>query len=188
MSLIIKLTIIAGLTTLFSVLVGCSRTIQRQAVINVPVDKAWSSLYDDFDKLHIWSTEVIVCKASETRPYGVGRVCDTTQGELLEDVLEYAPEEKRLVYDARMDVIPFFVSEITNQWEMQALEGGKTEITMTLVTDLWPVFNLIAWPFMEEPFTKIVDESLEEFEYYMEEGKPHPRKQQATQPEQQAPQ
>ena len=154
MSLIIKLSIIAVLVLAFSAFIGCSRTIKRQAVIDVPIDQAWSSLYDDFDKLHVWSTEVIVCKASTTGPFDKGRVCETTQGELYEDVLEYAPAEKRLVYDARMDVIPFFVTEITNQWQMETQGEDKTKITMTLVTDIWPVFNVIAWPFMEEPFTK----------------------------------
>ena len=65
---------------------------------------------------------------------------------------------------------------LVNNWSITPINANRSRIDMRLEMKLLPVFNLVMAPMMKMQMGKVAKESIEELKYFVETGKPHPRK------------
>ena len=155
--------------------------IAKTATINAPPAKAWDLLGPNYQCAGDWASSVFASRPRPGPPQVdgapvAGRVCETSLGPFTETIVGYRPEEMRLSYQATGDKMPGFVRSLTASWALDPVGPGKTRVSMTLVADLAPPFNVLMGWMMRRQFNKVLSESIEEFKHYVETGGPHPRK------------
>ena len=162
--------------------------IQRKIRVAAPVAKAWSVIGPSFADVDQWASNVFISKAHhKTGPSGApssGRVCETSQGTFDESIIGYDEDRHTIAYAVTGKSVPGFVRSIRASWDLQAAGPSATNVTMTMNADLSQPFGFLMGWMMKMQFGKAIDESLEEFQHYLEKGRVHPRKTKADQSKQ----
>lgn len=156
--------------------------IQKVISINVPVAQAWKVLGPEFPDASIWATAVAHSEGKGTGINGAScseRACETTMGALSEKITVYSPEKHLLSYQVYHGM-PKMVKYAQNTWQLTTLADGKTQLTMTMEMRIGGIGKMMK-PMMKMKLSKMGNELTEEFKYYVENGKPHPRKVKAVQ-------
>ena len=166
----------SGLLAVTLTLASCANTIEREFEIDAPIDSSWAVIGEDFGGVEKWASVIPSSYATVQDGVPTERVCESNIGSLKETVLEYDAEAHRVAYIAEVDDAPFFVSQLANSWTLTDNGRGGTTVRMEFDADLWPVFNVVMWPLMRGEFATLFDETVEELQYYVENGTPHPRK------------
>ncbi len=160
---------------------ACANTVHRETVVDAPLSDAWRVLAEEFSSVDKWASSIPKSYATNGGPAlqgapSHGRVCETPLGSATETITRYDERGHVLAYEAKVDTFPFFVSGLSNQWTLIPEGPNRTRIVMDFDADLWPVFNVVMWPFMKGRLVKLLDESTEELETYLETGAIHQRK------------
>jgi len=158
-------------------------TIEKTIHIDADSDRVWDVLALQFHDAHKWASSVDHSEAAEGHegacevPWEAsGRRCETSLGQVYETMLHFDADKRTFGYDANLASAPFFVKQIVNNWHVQDGPDGSTEVTMKLEGTLLPVFSQLMGPAMKKQFNGFLTEATEELKYYIEEGRPHPRK------------
>ena len=77
--------------------------------------------------------------------------------------------------------MPFFVKNLVNNWQVTEQGNRQAAVNMKLNIDLMPVIGTLMAPMMKVQMGKLLGEAVEELKFFVENGKPHPRKVQAMQ-------
>lgn len=155
--------------------------ITKQITVNASAENVWDVLGHKYDRVSEWASSVLesygkpVTASTNKAPFA-GRKCQTTLGGFNEDIVTYDEQKMKLAYSATGDKMPFFVKQLVNNWSITPVNANRSRIDMRLEMDLLPVFNLIMAPMMKMQMGKVLEESIEELKYFVETGKPHPRK------------
>lgn len=72
--------------------------------------------------------------------------------------------------------MPFFVTKATNDWQLTKLDPQKTKLKIKMEAGLKGIIGWLMQPMMKKKMNKLGNELAEDFAYYVENGKPHPRK------------
>lgn len=168
--------LLAAPIALVAMAAGCANTIERSIVVGAPIDEAWEVIGERFAEVDSWASAVPSSSPTYADGELIGRTCDTTLGSVSESIQEFDAENHTVSYSAEAAEMPFFVRGLTNRWTLTAEGPNATRVDMRFEADLWPGFNLAMWPFMRGQFTDLLDSALEEYQYYLEAGEPHPRK------------
>lgn len=159
---------------------ACAGTIDREMVVDAPIEDAWRVLATEFASVDAWAASIPKSYATDGGALpgapAAGRVCETSLGKATETITRFDSRAHVIAYQAKVDTFPFFVSSLKNQWTLAAEGPRKTRITMNFDADLWPGFNVVMWPFMRGKISKLLDESTEELATYLETGEVHERK------------
>lgn len=158
---------------------ACSTTVERSFTVDAPPERVWEVLGEGFGEVDSWASGVAASSAKPLdadRAGPTGRTCSTDLGPLDENVLLFDATDRRIAYEAHSEAMPFFVRGLENEWRMTPLADGGTQVDMNFVARLTPGFNVVMWPFMRGKITRLLDESIEELTYFVEQGEPHPRK------------
>lgn len=159
--------------------------IQRHITIDAPPEKVWKVLGQDFDQVDQWASSVT---HSVSRTGGqklasapmAGRTCETEIGPVKEAILEFDEDQRIVAYSAQAQDFPFFVKDMQNRWALTEAPGRRTEVDMLMSARLLFPFNLVMTLPMKMQIGKLLTFAVEELKHYVETGKPHPRKVQAS--------
>ena len=72
--------------------------------------------------------------------------------------------------------MPFFVKRLQNNWAVKADGADGATVEMEMEATLLPVFAQLMGPILKRQFNTVVSETIEELKFYIENGRPHPRK------------
>ncbi|MEO0422582.1 MAG: SRPBCC family protein [Pseudomonadota bacterium] len=155
--------------------------IQRKIRIATTADKAWAVIGPEFADVDKWASNVFVSTSrnNNAAPSGApagGRVCSTSQGEFDESIVDYDESRRLIAYAVTGKALPGFVKSIQARWAIQPAGPNASTATMTMTADLAQPFAFLMGWMMKKQFGKAIDESLEEFKFYLEQGSVHPRK------------
>ncbi len=158
-------------------------TISKQITIDAPADAVWRVVAHDFHKADQWASSINQSTSREAGPTpdgcpldSAGRACDTSIGGITEQIVHYSEAQKRFGYQAKGDKMPFFVKNLVNNWQVTEQGSSRAQVNMKLNVDLMPVVGTIMGPMMKLQMSKLLDEAVEELKFFIEQGKPHPRK------------
>lgn len=151
--------------------------VSKQIEIDTSINKVWQILGKDFANPHKWASPV---KHSEGKGKQIAslacdeRACQTTMGKVREKITHYSDEEHSLSWDI-VEGMPPFVENARNTWSLRKLSDSKTilQIKMDVKLRSWAIFM---FPMAKMMFNKLAVQLSEDFAYYAENGKPHPRK------------
>ena len=164
--------------------------IRRQMTINAPAEEVWRVLAHEFDRIGQWasviptSTATADVAAPEGAPVG-GRVCSNSVpgfDDIQEDFTYYDEEAKRFSYRATKGT-PSFFKLAENNWSVRSLGPNESlvEARGEMELSLFPGLFLV--PLLKCQMDRMVEQAAEELKYYVEQGRPHPRKLKAQQKE-----
>lgn len=151
--------------------------INKQIEISNSIKNVWNILGHDFAHPYKWASAV---NHSEGHGKQIAtlecdeRACQTSMGNIREKITHYSDEQHTLSYDI-VDGLPLFVSKGMNKWSLTKKTEHKTilHIKMEMSLKPWAFFML---PITKIMFNKLASQLAEDFAYYSENGKPHPRK------------
>ncbi|MBX2821803.1 MAG: SRPBCC family protein [Rhodothermaceae bacterium] len=163
-------------------------TISKQITIDAPADEVWRVVAHDFHKADQWASSINRSTSVEAGPPpksspldAAGRACDTSIGGIKEQIVHYDEAHKRFGYQAKGEKMPFFVKNLVNNWQVTEQNSGSAKVDMKLNVELMPVIGTVMGPMMKLQMGKLLGEAVEELKFFIENGKPHPRKVKAMQ-------
>lgn len=154
--------------------------IKQELIIKSPINKAWQVLGPEFADAYKWASSI---KHSEARNHETmnGSTCTergcsvSGMGNIKEKILQYSEAEHVLSYQV-YDGMPKMVKYAANNWKLTDLGNGTTKLEMTIEMKTGGLMGWMMKGMMRKKMTKMSKQIAEEFKYYVENGKPHPRK------------
>lgn len=155
--------------------------ISRSVTISTSADEAWAIIGPGYALVDEWASNVYRSTTKSSAHPDVAavpsdRVCETSLGPFEETVTEYNPERRVMSYSVKGAKMPGFVKSVIATWRIIPMGLNACEAQMDMNADLAFPFNMLTGWVIKMNFAKAVKESQEEFKYYAEHGKPHPRK------------
>lgn len=153
-------------------------TIEKEIIVNKSIENAWMVLGTQFADAYKWASAV---NHSEGKGSGINgatcseRGCSTSMGKLKEKILQYSDENHLLSYQVA-EGMPSMVKYATNTWQLTSGERDNSKLRMRMEFQLGGFMGTIMQPMMKMMMSKMGDELVEEFKYYVENNSPHPRK------------
>lgn len=152
--------------------------VSGEIVINKPVQDVWEIVGNQFGEAYRWGSVLKHTKTHGRQLHGVVcdmRTCDIAGiGTIKEKILEFDPQRHVLAYEV-VEGFPFFVKRGVNQWRLIA-EGSSTRLTINAEIETSGIVGLLMAPMMKMQMSSIMKKTREDLKYYVENGKPHPRK------------
>lgn len=158
--------------------------IRQEISIDAPTEKSWEVLGPQFENAQVWATSVTRSEALDRESLN-GSTCTIRgcsiagMGDVKEKLLTYSPEDHSLSYVVT-DGMPKMVRYLSNSWVLIDLGNGKSKLEMTIEMKTGGFMGWMMGGMMKRKLTKLSAEVAEEFKYYVENGKPHPRKIKST--------
>ncbi|NOU47286.1 MAG: SRPBCC family protein [Bacteroidales bacterium] len=158
--------------------------IKQELIIKAPIQKAWQVLGPEFADAYKWASSI---KHSEARNHETingstctERGCNVSGiGNIKEKILQYSETEHILSYQV-YEGMPKMVKYAANTWKLSDLGNGTTKLEMQIEMKVAGFMGNMMKGMMRKKMTKLSKQITEEFQYYIENGKPHPRKLKST--------
>lgn len=154
--------------------------IEKDFVIDAPVDRVWHILADEFVDVGSWASGLT---SSGPNPHAVplddgtagGRVCEIPGFGLTDErVVDYRPEERRIAYSVDAEKIPGFVQNIVNRWTLRprgAATSPSTEVSMRFSAEVSGPLGALMKPMMRRKFDKTLSAVEADLTAYAETGR-----------------
>lgn len=154
--------------------------ILQEIIIDASIKDAWEVLGPQFENAQIWASSIKHSEALNDISLN-GSTCTIRgcsvagMGEIKETLLSYSSDEQSLSYVVK-EGMPKMVKYASNHWQLIDLGNGKTKLKMKIEMKTGGFMGWLMNGMMKKKMTKLSSEIAEEFKYYVETGKPHPRK------------
>lgn len=156
------------------------KIILQEVIINASIDQAWDVLGNHFAEAQNWASSIEHSEALNDKSLN-GSTCTERgckvdgMGEIKETLIAYDPVKHLLAYEIRQG-LPKMVKFASNNWELIDMGNGQTKLKMKIEMKTGGFMGWMMGGMMKKKMTKMSSEIAEEFKYYVENGKPHPRK------------
>ncbi len=157
-----------------------AKIIHQEIIIDAPIEKAWEVLGPQFADAHKWASSISHSESLNAESLN-GSICTERGcsvkgiGDIKEKLLSYSPENNSLSYQVH-EGMPKMVKYATNYWQLIDLGNGKTKLKMKIEMKTQGFMGWLMGGMMKKKMTKLSGDVIEEFKYYVETGKAHPRK------------
>jgi hypothetical protein len=152
--------------------------IEKEIIIKNSIENTWKILGHEFAHPYRWASSVNHSegsgKAIETTQCDE-RACQTSMGNIKEKLTHYSDSETHLSY-LITEGMPFFVVKAGNDWRLIKIDANFTKLRIQMSIEMKGIIGFIMKPLMRFQMNKVAQVLVEEFAYYVETGKPHPRK------------
>jgi Polyketide cyclase / dehydrase and lipid transport len=152
--------------------------IEKEIIVNKNIKDAWKVLGIDFANASKWASAVNHSEGSGDKFNGSTcseRGCSTTMGSIKEKLYEFSNENYSLAYEVA-EGMPSMVKYSTNTWRLFDLGNEKCKLQIKMDIRMGGFFGSFLQPIMKLQMSKMGNHLVEDFAYYVENGKPHPRK------------
>jgi len=152
--------------------------IFKEVSINVPAEKVWAIVGQNFAKIGEWDGTVSSSKINNDfpkvngSPYG-GRVCETSFGTINEKFITY--DEKRMTFSFQGDIKSPVFSNVLNTVTVVPVNANKSRITASPNVDLTFIGKVIS-PLIKAGLGGAIKKGLKDLKYYAENDTISPRK------------
>jgi len=153
--------------------------IKKEITIGKSIDEVWEVLGNQFGEIDKWSSLIHSSTVSgEGKFDGVNysiRSTGTTQGDTQQELTSFNPGQHSLSYKAIAGT-PFFIKSVNATWALSEVNDNITRLNLNLIIETTGLMGVILGPVAKMKLTKLGDDFLDDFKYYVENGKPHARK------------
>lgn len=152
---------------------------EDQVLIEKNIDDVWEVLGNQFTEPHVWAVNFKTSEAGgEPKLPGLTYLhrATTTENEVNWQELDtFEPENYRLTYHISKGIPPI-ASQGLGDWSLEKVTDNQTQMTVRFVLVTKGFLGLVMSPIVSKKVAAASSELAEEFKYYLENGKPHPRK------------
>lgn len=152
--------------------------IKRETLISKSIEEVWAILGHDFAHPYKWASGV---NHSEGIGDPVGtmqcdeRACQTVMGNIREKLTTYSDADYHLAYVVT-EGMPSMVKTATNDWKLSKKAINTTHLSIKMEFIFTGIFGTLMQPLMKIKLNKIANDMIEDFAFYVENSRPHPRK------------
>ena len=155
-------------------------TINKEISINKSIEAAWQVLGHEFAQADQWASSVKHSEARDSKKFNGSscseRGCDIPgMGSIKEKLLKYSDTEHILSYQVH-EGMPSMVKFMSNTWQLHQTGTSSCKLTMKMEMETGGLMGVIMKPMMKMQMSGMAGKIVEDFKYYVENGKPHPRK------------
>lgn len=152
--------------------------IVKKIAINQSIDAVWEVLGNQFGQISNWASLIRESKVyGEAKLNGLNysiRETNTLSGITKQEITSFKPENYSLSYKSIAGTPPI-IKEVRAQWSLTKKDSNSTDLVMDFTADMKGLGFILA-PIAKIKLNKIGDELLDDLKYYLENGKPSPRK------------
>lgn len=152
--------------------------ITKKTTIDKPIEEVWEVLGNQFGQISNWASIINESKVyGESKLKGINyaiRETDTAQGITKQEVTSFDPKKHSLSYKS-ISGTPPIIKEVRAHWSLAKTNSNFTNLEMDFKADMKGL-GFILSPLVKIKLGKIGNELLEELKFYVENGQPHPRK------------
>ncbi|MEM7552074.1 MAG: SRPBCC family protein [Bacteroidota bacterium] len=146
----------------------------RQIELNIPTDKAWEILWNNYENVGEWAT--IIPESAPRFADGelVGRTCSSTYGDVKEIITSY--DEENMTYSYEADGLPSIFKSGKNIWSLKPNGPNRSKVSMELKMEMARITGLLMGWMIRKKMTSDLDGLMEDLKHFAETGEPHPKK------------
>lgn len=152
---------------------------EEEITIEKNIDEVWDVLGNQFAEAHIWSTNFKSSKpAGEPKLPGLDylhRETMTEKGENWQELDTFDPVNYSLSYHVSRGV-PAIAKSALGEWKLSKTGDNQCRMNIHFILETKGILGFILSPVISKKIGKASTEIAKELKYYMENGKPHPRK------------
>jgi len=152
--------------------------IIRELVIKKPIEDVWEVLGNQFADISKWSSLISSSEVSgESKMTNVSysiRSTETANGPTKQELTAFDPANHMLSYKA-ISGTPAFFKSVHAEWALTSSGQDATILMLDFEVKFKGITGILS-PIVKKKLGKVGDELLEDFQYYVENGTPHPRK------------
>ncbi len=158
--------------------------IKQELIISASIAKTWQVLGPEFADAYKWASSIKHSEATNKETMNgstcTERGCSVSgMGNIKEKMLSYSETDHTLSYQV-YEGMPKMVKYAANTWTLTDLGNGTTKLEMQIEMKTGGLMGSMMKGMMRKKMTKMSKQIAEEFQYYVENGKPHPRKTKST--------
>lgn len=180
---LIILAVVAGLGLIIQLFVSRTLVVKEEVIIEAGIENAWEVMGNQFTEPHIWSTNFITSEpGGEPKLEGLAyrhRATTTENGVNWQELDAYDPANHSLSYRISKGV-PAVAKSAIGHWRLSKLSDNKTQLNVDFLMETKGLLGFVMSPIVHKKIEQSSAELMEEFKYYLENGKPHPRLLEAT--------
>jgi hypothetical protein len=156
--------------------------IEKKIPISKNINEVWEVLGHEFAHPHKWASVVNHSEGKGT-PLATTpcneRVCQTAMGNIREKLTQYSDTDFHLAYIVT-EGMPGMIKTATNEWQLAKTDENNTQLSIKMNFIFQGLMGILMQPLMKSKLNSIATNLVEDFAYYVENGKPHPQKNQST--------
>jgi len=152
--------------------------IEKEFIVKNSIEDTWKILGHDFAHPYKWASSVNHSEGHGKQLFTTNcdeRACQTVMGNIRERLTHYSDKDFHLAYIVT-EGMPSMVKTATNDWQLTALDSENTKLNIKMEFIFQAILGFLMHPLIKMRLSKIAQEMVEDFGYYAENGKPHPRK------------
>jgi hypothetical protein len=146
--------------------------------IDKPVNDVWEVLGNQFGEIDKWASVISHSEVSgEPKLPGLTysiRSTETVAGPTQQELTAFEPDIFRIAYKAIVGLPPFAKS-ITAEWSLNSKDDNSTALSLDFEVK-FKGLGILVYPIAKIKLGKVGNELLDDLKFYVENGKPHPRK------------
>ncbi len=155
-------------------------TIKKEITISKGIEEVWKVLGQDFAYAERWASAIKHSQALDSKNFNGSncseRGCDIPgMGSIKEKLLFYSNEEHSLSYQV-YEGMPSMVRSMSNTWKLHPISQNSCKLQMHMEMEAKGIMGIMMIPMMKIQMSGMASNVVEDFKYYVENGKPHPRK------------
>lgn len=153
--------------------------VQKELVINKKVEEVWEVMGNQFAQVHLWSTNFKDSKPGGSSKFSgldySERVTLTDRGETIQELDSFDATTHALSYHITKGA-PGIAKHASAIWSLNSDEANKTTVVLEFNMETKGFLGFLMTPMIKMGMGKSATEIAEDLKYYVENGKPHPRK------------
>jgi Polyketide cyclase / dehydrase and lipid transport len=152
--------------------------IEKEIEINSSIENVWAVLGHDFAHPYKWASSVLHSEGHGKQLATTQcdeRACKTVMGNIREKLTHYSDKDFLLEYIVT-EGMPSIVKSAKNKWQLTSTKENQTKLKIEMEFIFQGLIGFTLQPLMKMKLNKIAKEMVEDFGYYAEHGRPHPRK------------
>ena len=152
--------------------------IIKELSIAKPVEEVWEVLGNQFGEIDNWASIISHSEVSgQAILPGVNysiRSTKTTQGDTQQELTGFNPDKHEISYKS-ISGTPAIIKQVSAHWSLKKEGENNTHLMLDFTAEMKGLGFILA-PIAKIKLGKVGDVLLDDFKYYVENGKPHPRK------------
>lgn len=157
--------------------------LSNHIVIEAPAAEVWEVIGPQFDRIGQWATVIPSSAPHATVATGIdapvpGRVCHTglrSVPSVSETIIDYDAAARTLTYQA--GDLPAFIAVARNRWQVTAIGDHRSSVRFDAHLETRGLLGRLSRWWMLVSVNRTGRYLLDDLKYYLEHGKPSPRKQ-----------
>ena len=156
--------------------------IIKELSIAKPVEEVWEVLGNQFGEIDNWASLISHSEVSgQAKLPGVNysiRSTKTAQGDTQQELTGFHPDKHEISYKS-ISGSPAIIKQVSAHWSLKKGGENNTQLMLDFTAEMKGLGFILA-PIAKIKLGKVGDVLLDDFKYYVENGKPHPRKMSAS--------